>query len=168
MKKEDLKRNFKNYEIALIVLYIWTAIMVVCCFADDSYFAIAFISFIITLTLRRSCNILKKNNERLIRIYELVVEYKNVDINKIALLVDCDYDKVLDDVKYLVNHGFVKGYYINYNTKCLVENHVRALKVYDITCPCCCAFNRMKEKKGKCEYCGSSLVASEKDATILR
>lgn len=165
---DKLKKKFTGYIISLTLLYCWTGLAIIACFSDISIFFMALISLLITLALHKAYRRAKHNNDRLIRVNEIVNEEKILSIKQIANMVSDSFDNVFDDVKYLVNHGYIKEYYINYNTNYLVEHHKKVVKVYDVTCPCCCAFNRMLEMNGKCEYCGNELEASEENEVMLR
>ena len=109
---------------------------------------------------------------------EIIKQYLSIIVNGnirqldvIATTTGKSYDVVRNDIKNMIDKGFLKNAYIDEgareivlpNTTPITQNTVNAtanvvpVQSKIVTCPCCGANNTVLGDMGECEYCGSPL-----------
>ena len=113
---------------------------------------------------------LKKESESIKQYLAIIVNGNVRQLDTIASTTGKPYDVVYNDVKNMIDKGYLKNAYINENAREVVlpsdapvvpitVANVNATPVQTkvVACPCCGANNTIVGETGECEYCGSPL-----------
>lgn len=107
---------------------------------------------------------------RLKLVYCRVVEDGVRDISLLAQQSGQKFDAVLNDVNFLINRRYLKGYAVADNFIVKVQTQTREMTeseisgtAYSMPCPVCGAQIVVTGLSGKCEYCGAVVRGQKKN-----
>lgn len=100
---------------------------------------------------------LTKLGER-IDLYELQFEQAGVlDLDPVAAELKIPYEKLVSDLKEMIDEGYVDNAFIDLSARCLTQK-VRRSRTYVVNCPHCGGTSEIpKGENAVCSYCGSAL-----------
>lgn len=122
--------------------------------------------------LRRIAKKIKTEAESVKQYLSIIVNDNIRQLDAIASTTGKTYDVVHEDVKKLIDKGYLKNAYIDESTREVVLPNNAPVPQYNanyatanaapvqskvVTCPCCGANNTVMGDIGECEYCGSPL-----------
>lgn len=93
-----------------------------------------------------------------LRLLSLICDENIYSIDSLAEQVGCEKQNVLNEVRKLINQGYLIGYLLKDNNYLeLNTNEKQNQKVTVVKCPSCGAKNKVVGNSGFCEYCGEKL-----------
>lgn len=132
--------------------------------------AIFFIGGGVALTLKAKK--LKKEANTIKEYLSIIVNGNVRQLDTIAATINKPYDVVYNDIKNMIDKGYLKNAFINENTRAVVlpsdtvmnqttsygtPQNTASMQPKIVSCPCCGANNTIIGNVGECEYCGSPL-----------
>lgn len=133
---------------------------------------VVFVFFIVGgIVLMNKAKKIQAEGESIKQYLSIVVNGNVRQLDAIASTTGKSYDVVHDDIKNMIDKGFLKNAYIDEgareivlpNTVPTTQNTVSTtanaapIQSKIVTCPCCGANNTVLGDMGECEYCGSPL-----------